>query len=98
MVSNRVLYMSFLSDTNKYHYKNFSVTEDMKEKATTMAKIQAMRTFFVIGILEQFEDTLKVFETILPSYYSGVLDIWQSDSKLIYSIEFRYFLKHYLTL
>ena len=59
----------------------FSVTEDMKEKATTMAKIQAMRTFFVIGILEQFEDTLKVFETILPSYYSGVLDIWQSDSK-----------------
>ena len=53
----------------------------MKEKATTMAKIQAMRTFFVIGILEQFEDTLKVFETILPSYYSGVLDIWQSDSK-----------------
>lgn len=56
------------------------VTEDMKEKATTMAKIQAMRTFFVIGILEQFEDTLKVFETILPSYYSGVLDIWQSDT------------------
>ena len=70
----------------------------MKEKATTMAKIQAMRTFFVIGILEQFEDTLKVFETILPSYYSGVLDIWQSDSKLIYSIEFKYFLNHYLTL
>ena len=61
----------------------------MKEKATTMAKIQAMRTFFVIGILEQFEDTLKVFETILPSYYSGVLDIWQSDSK--------YFLKAFQT-
>ena len=72
-----------LSVTDKVYYKNFSVTEDMKEKATTMAKIQAMRTFFVIGILEQFEDTLKVFETILPSYYSGVLDIWQSDSKFI---------------
>ena len=51
------------------------------EKATTMAKIQAMRTFFVIGVLEQFEDTLKLFETVLPSYYSGVSNIWKSDSK-----------------
>ena len=54
----------------------------MKEKATTMAKIQTLRTFFAIGILEQFEDTLKVFETILPNYFSGVLDIWKSDCKL----------------
>jgi len=60
--------------------KTLSATEEMMEKATTMAKIQAMRTFFVIGVLEQFEDTLKLFETVLPSYYSGVSNIWKSDT------------------
>jgi len=57
------------------------VTDEMKEKATTMAKIQAMRTFFVIGVLEQFEDTLRLFETVLPTYYAGVSQIWKSDSE-----------------
>ena len=32
----------------------------MKEKATAMAKVQALRTFFVIGILEQFEGEFEI--------------------------------------
>lgn len=60
--------------------KTNDVTDAMKEKATVMAKSQAMRSFFAIGVLEQFEDTLKMFETILPNFYFGVSQIWKSDS------------------
>ena len=59
----------------------------MKEKATTMAKIQAMRTFFVIGILEQFEDTLALFEIMLPMFYKGATDAWKSDCKYLITSE-----------
>ena len=55
----------------------------MKEKATAMAKSQAMRSFFAIGVLEQFEDTLNMFETILPNFYFGVSQIWKSDCKYL---------------
>ena len=54
---------------------------DVKRQVLEIVKRRVVKDYFIIGILEQFEDTLKVFETILPSYYSGVLDIWQSDSK-----------------
>jgi hypothetical protein len=46
-----------------------------------LAKINVLRNFYAVGILEQFVDTLKSFEAILPNYYSGVLDIWNSQSK-----------------
>lgn len=44
-----------------------------------MAKNQAMKVFFAIGVLEQFEDTLNLFEKILPDFYFGVSQIWKSD-------------------
>lgn len=60
---------------------NYSVSEELKEKAANLAKINVLRNFYAVGILEQFVDTLKTFEIILPNYYSGVLDIWNSSSK-----------------
>jgi len=44
-----------------------------------LAKINVLQNFYAVGILEQFVDTLKSFEAILPHYYSGVLDIWTSQ-------------------
>ena len=37
-----------------------------------------MREFHIIGILEQFDETLQLFEKILPEYFSGALRIWKS--------------------
>lgn len=61
--------------------RNYSVSEELKAKASNLAKINVLRNFYAVGILEQFVDTLKSFEAILPNYYSGVLDIWNSQSK-----------------
>lgn len=33
---------------------------------------------YVVGVLEQFEDTLKLFERMIPSVYDGVLNIYKT--------------------
>ena len=58
-----------------------SVSDELKQKANELAKNQVLRQFFMIGILEQFVDTLQIFQRMLPAYYSGVIDIWNSDCK-----------------
>ncbi|CAG5105830.1 Oidioi.mRNA.OKI2018_I69.chr1.g2491.t2.cds [Oikopleura dioica] len=64
---------------NHPHCRTVDVSEELKEKAANLAKINVLRNFYAVGILEQFVDTLKTFEIILPNYYSGVLDIWNSS-------------------
>lgn len=64
---------------NHPHCRTVDVSSELKAKANEMAKSQVLRQFFMIGILEQFVDTLQIFQKMLPSYYSGVIDIWNSD-------------------
>ena len=33
----------------------------------------------MVGILEQFDDTLKLFEKMLPKYYGGAYNIYNTD-------------------
>ena len=39
-----------------------------------------LEDYFVVGVLEQFEDTLNLFEKVLPRYYRGALDVYESKS------------------
>ena len=39
------------------------------------------RNFFVVGVLEQFEDTLVLFERMLPHIYTGALPAYHSKRK-----------------
>ena len=48
------------------------------------AKQRVLNDYFVIGVLEQFEDSLRVFEKLLPRYYRGALDVYHSKSKTYY--------------
>ena len=59
----------------------------MKQKASKRAKMNVLREFYVIGIMEQFEDTLEIFEHTLPRYFKGVTSIWktQGSSKVYIS-------------
>ena len=40
------------------------------------------KNFFVVGVLEQFDDTLHLFEKLLPRYFNGATEVYHSDSKL----------------
>ena len=46
-----------------------SHSEDDKKKAAELAKSNIVNRFFVIGILEQFIDTLNLLDKVLPRYY-----------------------------
>ena len=51
-----------------------------RAQAVEAAKKRLVHDYHVIGILEQFEDTLELFEKMLPRYYSGAVSVWNSDS------------------
>ena len=55
----------------------------MKQRANKRAKINVLRTFHVIGVMEQFEDTLEMFERMMPRFFTGVGQIWQSSGMFL---------------
>jgi len=55
---------------------------EYKTRMLEKAKQRVLNDYFVIGVLEQFEDSLRVFEKLLPRYYRGALDVYHSKSKL----------------
>lgn len=54
---------------------------EYKTRMLEKAKQRVLNDYFVIGVLEQFEDSLRVFEKLLPRYYRGALDVYHSKSK-----------------
>jgi len=59
-----------------------------KDENTKQAMMKAMHNvehnFFAVGVLEQFDDTLKLFEKMLPRIFTGATEVYHSDSKLTY--------------
>ena len=49
-----------------------------REKALELTRVNILRQFHIIGVLEQFEETLQLFEQILPDYFRGAVNIWKS--------------------
>ena len=50
-------------------------------RAAERAKVNALRNYFSIGILEHFMTTLDLFETILPKIFKGARAAYHSDCK-----------------
>lgn len=46
------------------------------------------KNFFVVGVLEQFDDTLHLFEKMLPRFFTGATEVYHSDRKfIVYFVE-----------
>ena len=43
----------------------------------TKVKNNALKNYYLIGLLEEFELTLKLFEAKMPSFLTGVLDVYR---------------------
>ena len=76
-VKNTWRYIEFFAGAHldKLNYQkwinmNWKLVEGQKAKAVQMIKKMVLNTdYFVVGVLEQFEDTLELFEYMLPDYY-----------------------------
>ena len=60
---------------------------DVKRQVLEIVKRRVVKDYFIIGILEQFEDTLALFEIMLPMFYKGATDAWKSDCKYLITSE-----------
>merc|ERR1719284_94907 len=50
-----------------------------KEKSLEMAKLNVEKNFYFIGILEEFMDSLRMFELVLPRIYTRVVEALNND-------------------
>jgi len=70
-------YLEFLCG-NQYPCHSRGVSESTVKKAVEKSKFNVLSNFYVIGILEQFDDTLNLFEKMLPEIFTGVQAVWHS--------------------
>ena len=49
-----------------------------EKSAAEAVKKNILNGYFLIGILEDFENTLKLMEKLLPDYMKGIVDIYNS--------------------
>lgn len=78
-VENSWRYIEFFTGSSSRGGHNSDLnSESEKARAVKHAKTRLVKDYHVIGVLEQFEDTLELFEHMLPNYYKGAMQIWHS--------------------
>ena len=65
------------STTSVKDTKNLD-TDEEKRLGVAHAKNRLLKDYHVIGVLEQFEDTLELFEHMMPEFYHGASKIYKS--------------------
>ena len=54
-------------------------TGDQKRDAVAAAKTRLAKDYVLIGVLEQFDDTLEMLEYMMPHFYKDARQVWHSD-------------------
>jgi len=49
------------------------------ESIYKLTRKRLLDDYFFVGILEHFEETLRVLEKILPQYFDGAVEVWKSE-------------------
>ena len=55
-----------------------SQNPNRREKAVELIRTNILTKFYLIGVLEDFDKMLTLFEKTLPEYFSGASEIWNS--------------------
>lgn len=71
-------YLSYFCGCDDICKNLHSLNPIRRERALELTRVNILREFHIIGILEQFDETLELFERILPEYFNGALRIWKS--------------------
>ena len=68
---------------NAYPCQSRGVPESTVKQGMEKAMHNVEKNFFVVGVLEQFDDTLHLFEKLLPRFFNGATEVYHSDSKYL---------------
>lgn len=64
---------------NTFPCQSRGVPESTLQQGLEKAMHNVEKNFFVVGVLEQFDDTLHLFEKLLPRYFNGATEVYHSD-------------------
>ncbi|CAH1230151.1 UST [Branchiostoma lanceolatum] len=56
---------------------------DSSRWALERAKDNVLDKFLVVGILEEFNDTLRVLEHLLPTFFKGAMSVWENPPQWV---------------
>ena len=73
-----VKYFCGTSDECNQHSSQGKTNWDKVAISAEIAKKNILREFFFIGMLEKFDDTLAILESILPDYFDGAREVMAS--------------------
>lgn len=71
-------YLSWLCPTGSNPICNYK-TKEQKLQALEYTKNIVLNNYFAVGILEDFSETLKLFEKIMPQIFTGVTNLYEND-------------------
>ena len=72
---------------NTFPCQSRGVPESTLQQGLEKAMHNVEKNFFVVGVLEQFDDTLHLFEKLLPRYFNGATEVYHSDSEFFFHHE-----------
>ncbi|XP_066288134.1 uronyl 2-sulfotransferase-like isoform X2 [Branchiostoma lanceolatum] len=58
-------------------------SRDSSRWALERAKDNVLDKFLVVGILEEFNDTLRVLEHLLPTFFKGAMSVWENPPQWV---------------
>ena len=57
------------------------MTENSRKEGFEMSKSNLMKKFFVVGIMEQYNDTMALLNHLMPTFFKGEIPVLQSKRK-----------------
>ena len=92
------------SDMIPYFCGNDPWCRRRDERALSQAKHNLLHSFIAVGVLEEFEESLELFEMILPQFFKGIIWLYkrhneelQEKSKTANKVEETGLVKTFLT-
>ena len=72
-------YLLFFNKPSSFYGFFFRYVGIDKDRVLSIAKKVILEEYLIIGVLEQYEDTLQALETLLPGYFEGAIKIWKKS-------------------
>ena len=55
--------------------------ENSRKEAFEVSKSNLMKKFFLVGIIEQYNDTMALLNHLMPNFFKGEIPVLQSKRK-----------------
>ena len=63
------------------NYRIFSICRKRGDEALAIAKQKVLERYAIVGIVEDFENTMKSFEVVAPHFFAGASELLNDEEE-----------------